>query len=132
MQLSLHHETINDALRDVIIAAGGNKAVGTRLFPDLPVEHAAGKVRDCLNHDRRERFTPDQVCYILRLGHEVGCHAAMAYLAHSSGYASPVPVEPEDEVARLQREFVEASKQLMLMASRIDTLQTKQTIRSVA
>jgi len=132
MQLSLHHETINDALRDVIIAAGGNKAVGARLFPDLPVEHAAGKVRDCLNHDRRERFTPDQVCYILRLGHQVVCHAAMAYLAHSSGYASPVPVEPEDEVARLQREFVEASRGLMTMAAKIDALQARAALKSVS
>lgn len=56
MQMQLIHETINDALREVIQAAGGYKKVGAMMFPDIPADHAAGKVRDCLNSERRERL----------------------------------------------------------------------------
>lgn len=132
MQLSLHHESITDALREVIQAAGGAKVVGAKMFPDLPVDHAAGRVRDCLNYDRRERFTPEQVLMILRLGHQAGCHAAMAFLTREAGYADPQPVEPEDEVVRLQREFVEASRALMQMAGKIEAMQSRAGLKSVA
>ena len=122
MQMTLIHESITDALREVIQAAGGAKKVGAMMFPDMPADHAAGKVRDCLNIDRRERFTPDQVAMIVRIGREVGCHAVMNFLARDGGYANPVPIEPEDEAMRLQREFVEATKSLAQMANRIEQM----------
>jgi hypothetical protein len=65
-----------------------------------------------MNDDRREHFTPSQVLWLLRAGREAGCHAAMGYLAAQAGYAEPVPVTPEDERARLQREFVQAARSL--------------------
>ena len=132
MQMSLHHESIADALREVIQAAGGPKAVGERMFPDMPIDHAASRVRDCLNHDRRDRFTPDQVMMVLRMGHQAGCHAGMIFIARELGYSDPVPVEPEDEVARLQREFVEASKSLMTMANKIERMQSRVGLKTAA
>lgn len=132
MQMSLHHESITDALREVIQAAGGAKSVGALMFPTTPPDQAAGKIRDCLNPDRRERFTPDQVMMLLRLGRQSGCHSAMSFITHESGYGEPVPVEPEDEVARLQREYVEATKALLNMATRIDNMQSRTKIKSVA
>ena len=131
MQMQLIHETINDALREVIQAAGGYKKVGAMMFPDIPADHAAGKVRDCLNSERRERFTPEQVMMIARIGRQVGSHALMTYMARESGYADPAPVEPEDEVARLQREFVEATKSLAGLASRIEHINSN-SLRRVA
>lgn len=132
MQMSLHHESITDALREVVQSAGGAKNVGALMFPDMPTEHAASRVRDCLNADRRERFTPDQVLMLIRIGRQAGCHAVMMFIAHDAGYADPQPIEPEDEVARLQREFVEASKELMSMATKIESIQARSSIRSVA
>lgn len=132
MQMSLHHETITDALREVVAAAVGPKAIGARMFPDMAPDHAAGKVRDCLNTDRRERFTPDQVCMLLRIGREVGCHAGIVFMSRDAGYSDPVPVEPEDEITRLQREYVEATKALLTMAGKIEALGAKTTLRRAA
>lgn len=129
--MQLIHESITDALREVIQAAGGYKKVGAMMFTDIPPDHAAGKVRDCLNIDRRERFTPDQVMMIARLGRQVGCHALINHMARECGYSDPAPIEPEDEVARLQREFIEASKALTAMASRIEHINTSM-VRRVA
>lgn len=131
MQMSLHHESITDALREVVQAAGGAKKVGGMMFPDMPIDHAAGRIRDCLNADRRERFTPDQVMMLIKLGRQVGCHAVMVFISHDAGYADPQPIEPEDEVARLQRDFVEASKALMTMAAKIESIQGRGPLRSI-
>lgn len=132
MQMSLMHETLNDALREVVQAAGGAKKVGGAMFPEKTADDAASRVHDCLNADRREVFSPEQVLWLLRLGRQVGCHAALAFLNREAGYSEPQPIEPEDEVARLQREFVEASKALMGMAAKIESIQSRSPLRNVA
>jgi len=126
MQLGLMHESISDALREVVQACGGSKPVGQKMRPELPIEQAAGWVRDCLNPEKRDKFSADQVVLLLRMGREVGAHAGMLYLARECGYADPQPIEPESEVARLQRDYIEATKLLMRTASRIETLQMRQ------
>lgn len=131
MQLALMHDSFNDALREAIHAIGGPKKLGALLWPEQPVDHASNKVRDCLNPDRRERFSPDQVLMILRLARQAGCHSAAAFLMREAGYADPVPVDPEDEVVRLQREFVEATKALGHLAQRIEATQALATKRPV-
>lgn len=122
MQMSLHHETTSDALREVIQACGGFKEVGSRLWPDISPERAAGNLRDCINSERRERLTPDQVLFVLRLGRDAGCHAGMLFFAREAGYSDPQPIEPADERAQLMREYVEAAKSLSKMAQRIERL----------
>lgn len=123
MQYSLMHESITDALREVVQAVGGPKKVGVALWPELPIDQAAGRVRDCLNADRRERLNPEQVVLLGKMGRGVGCHAIATFLARECGYSDPQPIEPENEIARLQREFVEATKALGAMASRIEQIQ---------
>lgn len=133
MQLGLMHETINDAAREVVAAAGGPKKVGPMLWPELPVDQSGGKLRDCLNPDRRERLNPDQLVYVARPGRQIGCHAIAVFLARECGYADPQPVEPEDEIARLQREFVEATKALGALAAKIESVQaTAPSLRRVS
>lgn len=124
MQLSLMHESLNDALREAVQALGGSKKLGTMMWPELPLDHASNKVRDCLNPDRRERFNPDQVLMIMRLARQAGSHALANYIMREAGYADPLPVEPEDEIARMQREFVEATKALGQLAARIESVQS--------
>lgn len=97
MQQRLIFDGIEDALSEVVRACGGPKAVGARLRPELPIEQAAGWVRDCLNSARREHFSPGQVVLLLRLGRDVECHGAMTYLAQECGYSAPAPVTPESE-----------------------------------
>ena len=95
-----------DALGEVVRALGGPKAVGPRMRPELPHEQAAGWVRDRLNPNRRERFDPDQVLLLLRWGREADCHVAMRFIARTAGYMEPAPVDPQEQVNELQREFV--------------------------
>ena len=48
---------------------------------------------------------------------------ALAELLAELGYAPPQPVEPRDEAAELQRQFIEASRMMSQLASRIERLQ---------
>lgn len=122
MQTGLFHDNINDALREDVAACGGNKAVGSALWPDLPTEQAAGKLRDCLNADRREHLTPTQVQFVIRTARNNGSYAAMNHLARECGFAEPQPVQEAEQRDQLQREFVEATKALMAMANRIEII----------
>lgn len=125
MTPQLFYESPEDAMRDVIHALGGNKAVGAMLRPELSADEAGKWVSDCLNPDRAQAFRPGHVLLLLRKGREIGCHAAANHFMREAGYADPVPVEPEDERARLERQFIEAAKGLSGIADRLARLGVK-------
>jgi hypothetical protein len=107
-QPALFSEDIHDALADVVRALGGAKVVGSALRPDLPALQASRWILDCLNRERREKFDPDQILYLLREGRKSGCHSAMHFLSDEAGYVRPSPMEPQDEAAQLMRQYIDA------------------------
>lgn len=123
-------ESLNDALIECVKTCGGSKVVGLALWPAKGVEAAQRQLLACLNSERNEKLGPDELLHVLRMARERGCHAGVAFIAASLGYAEPVPIEPEDERAKLQREFIEASKHMARLADRIERV--SQPIRSVA
>lgn len=112
VQPSLFYESVEDAFREVIKAAGGPKVVACQLWPDKTPEAAHRLLLACLNDERPERFNPGHVFMLLRIGREKGCHCAMHFINVECGYAPPTPIEPDDEKARLQRDFIEAVNRL--------------------
>jgi hypothetical protein len=122
-------EDITDALREAVRQVGGHKKVGPLLWPELPLEQASNRLRDCLNPERREKLSPEQVVLILRLAREAGFHGVMGFLAFSTGYEPPRPVVPEDQEAALQRTFIEAVERLEGIQKQ---LQRVQQMRRVA
>ncbi len=116
-------ESINDALIELVKALGGSKQVGPRLWPDAAPDQAQRKLLDCLNDDRPHHLTPGQMMLLLRMGRERGIHQAVEFMLHDLGYAAPVPLEPRDEFAELQRQFLEATKHMQTMAARLEQLQ---------
>lgn len=126
-QYELIHESINDALREVVQAIGGAKRVGVMMRPEKMPDDAARWISDCLNAERREKFDPDQVMWLLREGRNIGCHSAMYFVGREAGYAVEA-IEPLDEMAELQRKFIDASKGLSKMAERIEHLSKTTTV----
>ncbi len=108
MQEELFHEDFNAALGHVMSALGGNKSVGVELWPSLSADVAGKKVSNCLNSDHAQQFHPQDILWILKKAKEAGIHSAMAYIASECGYALPQPIEPLDEAAQLQKEFIQA------------------------
>jgi len=120
-QYELIHESLNDALREVVQALGGTKRVGGMMRTDRSAEELGRWVSDCLNGERREKFDPDQVMWLLREGRRIGCHSAMNYLARECGYSAQ-PIDPADEKAELQRQYIEAAKYLGKLVGRLEAI----------
>lgn len=118
-QVPLFVEDLNEAIRATINALGGMKAVGVELRPEKSAVDAGKWLADCLNPDKRDRLAPDQLAYIRRRGRIAGCHILASFEMQDAGYAPPVALEPEDERAALQREFVHAVKALEVIQQRI-------------
>lgn len=130
MQEELFHEDVNAALSHAISALGGNKAVGSDLWPSLSADQAGKKLSTCLNTEHAQHLKPDELIWILGAARKVGVHSAMAYITTECGYADPSPVEPEDEAAELQREFIRAQEALGITLKKMERLALP-TVRSV-
>ena len=115
-------ESMNDALLECVNACGGSKQVAAALFPAKAPDAAQRALLDALNEDRPAFPHPDHVLQILRMARARGCHAGMEFIAAQLHYAPPVPVQPVDQLAELQRDYIEATRTLAQIAARIETL----------
>lgn len=114
--------SFNDVLVDCVKALGGSIKVGPKLWPELLDKAAQSKLLDCLNNDRPAKLSPEQALFILRLARAKGIHSGMEFVCAELGYSQPVPIDPRDEQAELQRQFIESTRKLSVMASRIEQL----------
>jgi hypothetical protein len=129
---SLFHESITEAIKDTINACGGSKQVAAKLWPEKAPDAAHRLLLSCLNDDRPERLSPEQLMFVLRMGRDKGVHVAITYILRELGYEDPKPVEPQDELAELQRAYIEAVQHQARMAARMERLMGAPSLRSVA
>lgn len=120
-QVPLFSEDMHEALRALIAALGGAKKVAAQMRPDLPADDAGRWLSKCLDSDRPEKLSLTQLLWLLRAGHDAGCHVAMQFLAAEAGY-SATPIEPVDERAALERQFVSSVRALRHIESRMERL----------
>jgi hypothetical protein len=121
LQLPLIHEDFLSALTTCVQALGGAKRAGVMLRPEYEEDpdKAARWLLACLNAARDEKLSFEQAFKLMREAKAIGCHVAMAHIAMQVGYAEPQPIEPEDERARLQREYVAAVKTLTVLSQKL-------------
>lgn len=120
-QTSLFHESVGEAIKATVAQLGGSKAVAAMLWPEKPVDEATRLLLDCLNPDRAARLDPDHLVLVLKLARAKGIHTAMTWIAEDIGYAVQ-PIEPEDEDAELQRQFILAIEHAEGLALRMERL----------
>jgi len=118
-QMPLFYDTYEDAIRDCVTALGGNKAVGNMLWPALPADEAGRKLAHCLNPEKREKLDLGELRLIRRAARQAGVHILAHYEARDAGYTEPQPLNPEDEAAQLQREFIASVKALEQLQARM-------------
>jgi len=119
-QFPLFCESYEEAIRATSYAIGGLKATGVALWPTLPADDAGRKLASCLDSEKREKLSLNELRMIRRLAREKGVHILANYEARDAGYADPQPVTPEDEAAQLQREYIAATKVMQALAQRMD------------
>lgn len=118
----VHYDNVNDVLVDCVKACGGSKAVGVEIWPAKGIDAAQRHLLNCLNPDRNEKLSPDEVLLIARMARDEGCHAYIDYLAQALSYTRPKPVEPVDELQELMRVNNELRKQQIAMSERVEKL----------
>lgn len=106
-QEELFHDTLGDALRAVVYALGGPKKVAGELWPEKSAKVAADLLLHCLDDERPEKLDLEQILWLLRAGRHSGIHNAMLWLGKTLGYEIE-PIEPESELAKLQRRYIDA------------------------
>ena len=116
-------DSFNEALVVCIKALGGSKQVGPLLWPEKDPIAAQRLLLDCMSDDRPAHLTPDQAVLVLKMAHNKGVHTGMEFLADRLGYAPPVAIEPQDEAAELQRDFVAATEMMAQLVGKMERLQ---------
>lgn len=114
--------SLTEVLIECVKAAGGSKVVGAKLWPDLGVDQAQRKLLDTLNDDRPHRLTPDQALLVAGMARAAGCHAYMRHCSARLHYAMPAAIDPRDEMAELQRQFIAAAHDQRALLERIEAL----------
>lgn len=111
------HASAEDATHAAIHKSGkAMKALAYELWPSLKMDTAYARLRGCLNQDRPEKLTADEH---LKLANLTGQYDFVHYCAQECQHSRPEPVSPEDERARLQREFVTLAKRLEGILGRV-------------
>lgn len=101
--------TLNEALKALVRKLGGSGVIGPKLFPEKTGDGAAQRfLIDCLSDDRPARLSPEHLLLLLRMARDRGVHDGAEYLMREMGYAAPQPIDPVDELADLQRKFIES------------------------
>lgn len=120
MQIPLFFDSYEAAIAATVTALGGNKKAGNLLWPSMPADEAGRKLAHCLNPEKREKLCPNELALIRREARKKGVHILAHYEARDAGYAEPQPINPEDEAAQLQREYIAAVKGMQALAERIE------------
>lgn len=126
------YESLNEALIDCVKAAGGSKQVGPLLWPEKTPDSAQRMLLDCLNEDRPAKLSPEQVLLVLRLARAKGMHNGMSFILGDLGYAPPVPVDPRDEAAELQRQFMGVMGKAEELVARMERAAGRMNVRAEA
>lgn len=111
-------DSLNDAIRDTARTIGP-KRIAKELWPTKGEEEAARYLNDCLNPERAQKLSGEEIVLIARRGREIGCYYITAYFCAATGFAPPIPLDPEDEKAELQRQFIEYAKRMEALAAKI-------------
>lgn len=127
-QIPLFFESYEEAIRAAVNSLGGFKKVGSLLWPSKPADDAGRQLAACLNTDKREKLCINELALIRREARKAGVHILAHYEARDAGYSEPQPLNPEDEAAQLQREYIAAVRGLQALQTRIDQNATMRVV----
>lgn len=110
------------ALEACVQALGGAKKVGSLLFPEKTIDNARTYLLACLNDDRSEKLSLDQILWLFMKAKEIGFHGPFAWFSGEIGYDTK-PITKADEVDRLTTVVEQSSKALAAALATLERLQ---------
>lgn len=131
MQEELFLDDFTDALAHTIKALGGFGAVGAELWPAKPLRSAENWLRDCLNPNRSEKLSMDEVVTILRLARDRGIHTAIYKLCDDAGYGRPAIAPNKTPQQILAEKFQRTAAELSRLADEMAAIDQTAKMRVV-
>lgn len=111
-QLELTPTTLREALEAEIQAAGGWRLVAKALHPDKyrdSPDNAMRFLRNQINPDHNQKLDYYQAQLLKHLAKDRnGSSQLLHFDCDDLGYTQPSPIRPEDEKAKLQKDFINA------------------------
>lgn len=114
------NETIEDAIKDDVKVLGGPKEAAKHFFPDKTPDQGAATLRAWSLATRDERPEPSQLFLLMELSKARAGYSECARFMEHRLNCRIEWLHPEDEKARLQRQFVSAVENLALIQQRLD------------
>lgn len=129
-QQSLFHDSVHDAAGAVILSLGGKKHVAQLLWPHLKPESAYTRLAHCLSEDDQQKFSIQELMFLMREGRKIGDHSLVAYVNQDAGYGPPVPVDPVDEAEQLRRDIRDELASLNKRMARLERIESRERVES--
>lgn len=119
-QACLWYDSIDEAIRQDVHFLGGSKKVGAMLRPELEITKASEWLMACLNPERREKLDINQYTLIMKEAKQNGSLNALTQILRDCECADPIPLEPDSEKARLQKQFVKSVADMKSILAQLD------------
>jgi hypothetical protein len=120
MQQIRMNETIHEAISDDIKVLGGPKAAAAIFFVAKTPDRAADTLRAWCNPSRAEEPSADELFLLIdKARQRVGFSEVARYIEHRLNCRMEF-LSPEDERARLQRQFVDAVATVQSLVKRLE------------
>lgn len=129
-QPKLHYDDLDDAFWDLVQALGGFKRIGPRLWPSLPQDDAAQRLRHCLNKSRREKLDHHEAVSLLAWGRELDFHGAKHFIDDVTGYERSAPVSPKDQELKAIAAVEQAAGALRAATEALERVRTGQQVQA--
>lgn len=121
------NETIHEAIADDIKVLGGPKAAAAIFFIAKTPDRGADTMRAWCNPSRAEEPSADELFLLIDKARQRAGYSEVArYMEHRLNCGIEF-LSPEDERARLQREFVEAVATVQSLAKRLEHNESRGT-----
>jgi len=120
-QARLFYEDSKDALSCALAESRrAPKAVALEMRPELKADSAKAWLHNCLDLDKNEKFSIDQLIQFINLTKRSdGSNALLEFFCDESGHERPKIKNPEDEIAQLQRAFIQSVEDQKKLVERI-------------
>lgn len=119
------NETIEEAIADEIKALGGPKQVAGVFYADKTPEQGAALIRPWCLPNRPEEPSPSQLLLLIEMAKAKQGYSEIARFIEQRLSCRIQWLDPEDEQARLHREFVNAVDRLESIQKRMERNDTR-------
>lgn len=131
-QNQLFTESLYMALDDIVRACGGYKKVAGQFWPKVAPESAYARIKNCLNPEKGEKFSLEEIESLLLDGRKAGCHVAAIHLMRFAGYEDPVVAPPKSPRRMLLERKRELIGEMLALDEQLEAIDTEDQIKAVS